>query len=173
MAMKIIAVAVQKGGVGKSTITRTLGTAAASVGINVLLIDMDNQQTTTMWSRRRQATFPLVKFTTENDLADELKRAQTAGCELVIIDTPPARSTEAPAAVEVADLVLIPCTADVEAFEQLPRTARLARTTGKPDGSARGVRGTLATNGSSRFARIQGASPCGEAGTYSARAGAR
>jgi chromosome partitioning protein len=132
MDMKIVAVAIQKGGVGKSTITRTLGTAAASAGLNVLVIDMDNQQTTTMWARRRDAPLPLVKFTTENDLADELKRARSAGCELVIIDTPPARSTEAPAAVEVADLVLIPCTADVEAFEQLPRTARLARTTGKP-----------------------------------------
>jgi chromosome partitioning protein len=74
----------------------------------------------------------LVRFTTENDLDRELDRARGAGCELVIIDTPPARSTEAPAAVEVADLVLIPCTADVEAFEQLPRTVRLARTTGKP-----------------------------------------
>ena len=31
----------------------------------------------------------------------------------------------------VADLRLIPFTADIEAFEQLPRTARLARTTGK------------------------------------------
>lgn len=132
MAMKIIAVAIQKGGVGKSTITRTLGTAAAAAGLNVLVLDMDNQQTTTMWARRRETSLPLVKFTTENDLADELKRAAAAGCELVIIDTPPARSTEAPAAVEVADLVLIPCTADVEAFEQLPRTARLARTTGKP-----------------------------------------
>lgn len=131
MAMKIIAVAIQKGGVGKSTITRTLGTAAAMAGLNVLVLDMDNQQTTTMWGRRRENPLPLVKFTTENDLADELKRASAAGCELVIIDTPPARSTEAPAAVEAADLVLIPCTADVEAFEQLPRTARLARTTGK------------------------------------------
>src|ERR1700735_5660023 len=45
-----------------------------------------------------------------------------------MIDTPPGRSTEAPAAVEAADLVLIPCTADVECFEGLPRTARLART---------------------------------------------
>ena len=132
MDMKIIAVAMQKGGVGKSAIARTLGAAASEAGLNVLVLDMDNQQTTTMWARRRKAALPLVKFTTENDLADELTRARAAGCELVIIDTPPARSTEAPAAVEAADLVLIPCTADVEAFEQLPRTARLARTTGKP-----------------------------------------
>jgi chromosome partitioning protein len=132
MDMKIIAVAIAKGGTGKSMITRSIAAAAAAGGLNVLVLDLDNQQSTTLWSRRRKTALPLVKFTTENDLADELTRARTAGCELVIIDTPPARSTEAPAAVEVADLVLIPCTADVEAFEQLPRTARLARTTGKP-----------------------------------------
>ena len=73
-----------------------------------------------------------MRFTTENDLADELARAVAAGCDLAIIDTPPARSSEAPAAVESADLVVIPCTADIEAFEQITRTARLARTTGKP-----------------------------------------
>ena len=75
---------------------------------------------------------PHVQFTTENDLEETLARARAAECDLVMIDTPPGRSTEAPAAVEAADLVLIPCTAEVESFEGLPRTARLARTTGKP-----------------------------------------
>jgi chromosome partitioning protein len=74
----------------------------------------------------------MVQFTTENDLEETLKRARAADCDLVIIDTPPGRSTEAPAAVEMADLVLIPCTPEVESFEGLPRTARLARTSGKP-----------------------------------------
>ncbi|OYV42139.1 MAG: chromosome partitioning protein ParA [Acidocella sp. 20-57-95] len=130
--MKIIAVAVAKGGVGKSMVTRSLATAAALAGMNVLAIDMDTQQTTTQWGRRRTNPLPLVRFSTENDLSDELGRARAAGCELVLIDTPPARSSEAPAAVEVADYVLIPCSADIEAFEQLPRTARLARTSGIP-----------------------------------------
>jgi chromosome partitioning protein len=132
MNMKIIAVAVAKGGVGKSMVTRSLATAAALAGLNVLAIDMDTQQTTTQWGRRRTNPLPLVRFSTENDLSDELGRARAAGCELVLIDTPPARSSEAPAAVEVADYVLIPCSADIEAFEQLPRTARLARTSGIP-----------------------------------------
>ena len=74
---------------------------------------------------------PLVRFTTENDLADELTKAKRAGCDLVVIDTPPARSSEAPAAIEVADLVLVPCSADIEAFEQIGSPARLARTNGK------------------------------------------
>lgn len=132
--MKVIAIAMNKGGVGKSTLTRCIAVAAAENGLNVLVLDMDTQQTTTQWGRRRTARekqLPLVRFTTENDLADELAKARAAGCDIVVIDTPPARSSEAPAAVESADLVIIPCTADIEAFEQIARTARLARTTGK------------------------------------------
>jgi len=129
--MKTIAIAINKGGAGKTTVTRSLGTAAAAAGLNVLILDMDIQQSATQWGRRRQEPLPVVRFTTENDLANELQRAKEARCDLVIIDTPPGRGSEAPAAVEAADFVLIPFTADIEAFEQLPRTARLARTTGK------------------------------------------
>jgi chromosome partitioning protein len=132
--MKTVAVTINKGGAGKTMISRSLGTAAATAGFAVLILDMDTQQNSTNWRRRRgeEHPLPLVHFTTENDLAEALKRARTASCDLVIIDTPPGRSTEAPAAVEEADLVLIPCTSDVECFEGLPRTARLARTTGTP-----------------------------------------
>jgi chromosome partitioning protein len=130
--MKTVAIAINKGGAGKTTLTRSLGTAAVLAGLNVLVLDMDIQQSATQWGRRRQEPLPLVRFTTENDLAAELQRAKAAQCDLVLIDTPPGRGSEAPAAVESADFVLIPFTADIEAFEQLPRTARLARTTGKP-----------------------------------------
>lgn len=130
--MKTIAIAMQKGGVGKSTLTRSIAVAASKAGMNVLTLDMDAQQSTTQWADRRGDQLPLVRFVTEIELPKVLKQAAEAGCDLVIIDTPPARSTEAPAAVEYADLVLVPCTPDIEAYEQLPRTERLARTTGKP-----------------------------------------
>lgn len=133
MNTKIVAITINKGGAGKTMLSRSLATAAAAAGFAVLIIDMDTQQNSTTWRRRRPAesTLPLVQFTTENDLEETLARAQSAACDLIIIDTPPGRSTEAPAAVEAADLVLIPCPPEVEAFEGLPRTARLARTTGK------------------------------------------
>lgn len=130
--MRIIAIAMQKGGVGKSTLARSLAVAGTQAGLNVLALDMDAQQSTRQWRDRRDSPLPLVIFTTEIDLGRELEKARAAGCDLVLIDTPPARSTEAPAAVEVADLVLMPCSPDIEAYEQLPRTLRLARTTGKP-----------------------------------------
>jgi chromosome partitioning protein len=132
--MRTVAITINKGGAGKTMLARSLGTAAAEAGLAVLILDMDTQQNSTSWRRRRgeDRALPLVHFTTENDLAEALRRARAAGCDLVIIDTPPGRSTEAPAAVEEADLVLIPCTPDVECFDGLPRTARLARTTGRP-----------------------------------------
>lgn len=130
--MKIIAIAMQKGGVGKSTLTHSLAVAATSAGVETLVLDMDLQQTSQHWGRRRgEDVMPPVAFTTENDLQRSLERARSAGVDLVIIDTPPARSSEAPAAVEFCDMVLIPCTPTIEAYEQLARTVRLARTYGK------------------------------------------
>lgn len=129
--MHIITIAMQKGGVGKSTLARSLAVAAARDGLSVLILDMDAQQSVSQWSERREADMPVVVFSTENELPKRLEQAKSAA-DLVIIDTPPARSTEAPAAVEVADLVLIPTTPDVEPLEQMPRTLRLCRGFGRP-----------------------------------------
>ena len=130
--MKIIAIAMQKGGVGKSTLTRSLAVAASKVGYNVLVLDMDAQQSMSQWAERRAEQLPVVEFSSEIELPKMLERAEGAGCDLVIIDTPPARSTEAPTAIEKANLVIVPCTPDIEAYEQLPRTARVAHATGTP-----------------------------------------
>jgi chromosome partitioning protein len=132
--MKVAAITINKGGVGKTMLSRSLATAAAASGLLVLILDMDTQQNSTNWRRRRpeDLSLPIVQFTTENDLEETLNRARDAGCDLVLIDTPPGRSTEAPAAVEAADLMIIPCTSEIECFEGLTKSARLARTIDKP-----------------------------------------
>jgi chromosome partitioning protein len=132
--MQILAVAINKGGAGKTMVTKCLSTAAAQIGLNVLVLDMDTQQNATQWGRRRKDynPLPVVRFTTENDLPEELRRAEEAGCDLVIIDTPPGRSTETPAAVESAHFVVIPFAPELDHYEGIPRIVRLARTTGKP-----------------------------------------
>ncbi|WP_158743022.1 ParA family protein [Acidisphaera sp. L21] len=130
---KVVAITINKGGVGKTQITRSVGVAAAGAGLAVVILDMDTQQNSTSWRKRRpkEMVLPLVQFTTENDLPETICRLKVGGCDLVLIDTPPGRNTEAPAAVEAADLVLIPCTSETECLEGLPRTARLCRTLGK------------------------------------------
>ncbi|OWJ96020.1 ParA family protein [Paracoccus yeei] len=129
--MQVIAVAMQKGGVGKSTLARSLAVAAVRDGLSVLILDMDAQQSVSQWAERRDADMPVVVFSTENELPKRLDQAKGVA-DLVIIDTPPARSTEAPAAVEAADLVLIPTTPDIEPLEQMPRTLRLCRGFSRP-----------------------------------------
>ena len=132
--MKVAAITINKGGAGKTMLSRSLGTAAAASGLLALILDMDTQQNSTNWRRRRpeELALPLVQFTTENDLEETLQRAEKAGCDLVLIDTPPGRSTEAPAAVEASDLMIIPCTSEIECFEGLAKSARLARTIDTP-----------------------------------------
>jgi chromosome partitioning protein len=135
---KIIAVAINKGGVGKTTTSKNLATSAAAAGFNVLLLDMDSQENSRKWGTRRTKRnpykiLPLVKFTTESSLSEEIERAKNAGCDLVIIDTPPGRSPESVAAVEAADLLLIPVEADdQDSFDAIPKTARLARASETP-----------------------------------------
>lgn len=136
--MKIVAVAINKGGTGKTTTSKSLATAAAEAGFNVLVLDMDGQENARKWGSRRKERnphriLPLVKFTTETSLPDELEQAKRAGCDLVVIDTPPGRSPESVAAVEYADLVLIPVEADdQDSFDGIPKTVRLARSSDTP-----------------------------------------
>jgi chromosome partitioning protein len=134
--MRTIAITINKGGVGKTTLAKHLAVAAAAVGHNAMLLDMDTQQNSTLWGKRRNqqqgSPLPVVRFVTENDLPEELGRARGAGCDLVLIDTPPGRSSEAPAAVESASLVLIPFWLESDAFDGLAKSAALARRLGKP-----------------------------------------
>lgn len=134
--MRTTAITINKGGQGKTTVTRSLATAATRAGLNVLVLDMDTQENATSWGKRRKQRhdnpLPLVKFVTEQAVDEELKRAKDAGCDLVFIDTPPGRSSEAPAAVELADLVLIPFWNDQDSYDGVRKTAGLTRRLGKP-----------------------------------------
>jgi chromosome partitioning protein len=132
--MRKVAITTNKGGVGKTMLTKSIGTAATAAGFNVLLLDMDTQQNTAKWGKRRakkDKPLPLAKFITETDLIEELDRAEKAGCDLVLLDTPPGRNSEAPAAVEAADLVLIPFWNDQDSYDGVTITAGLARRLGK------------------------------------------
>ena len=132
--MRTVAITINKGGVGKTTLTKSIATAATSAGFNVLVLDMDTQQNAAKWGKRRAKKgkpLPLTKFITESDLTEELQKAEKAGCDLVLLDTPPGRSSEAPAAVEAADVVLIPFWNDQDSYDGVKITAGLARRMGK------------------------------------------
>jgi chromosome partitioning protein len=133
--MRTIAVTINKGGVGKTTLTKNLAAAAADAELNVLILDMDTQKNAASWGQRRSKQharpLPATRFTTERSLSEELARAEKAGCDVVFIDTPPGKNSQAPAAVECADLVLIPFWNDQDAYEGVATTAMLVKRLGK------------------------------------------
>ena len=107
--MKTILIAAQKGGSGKTTLTRNLAVAAAENGRNVLCLDLDPQGSLRGWWESREADSP--SMLDRDPLPDVLRTTLDAARErfdLCIIDTPPAASEWLTEALAAADLVLIP-----------------------------------------------------------------
>jgi chromosome partitioning protein len=132
--MKTIAIISQKGGVGKTTIATALSVAFEEGGLAVALIDLDPQASACFWSDRRVAagrsTFP-VRDVNHNRLAHALAALGRAGADVVLIDCPPQQRDIADAAIEAADLVLVPTRAEALDIHAMAQTVRLAQQMGK------------------------------------------
>lgn len=113
MYQKIIAVANQKGGVGKSTIAMQLAGALALYGLKVLVVNADRQGTALKWSSHAPegSPFPAAcvnMFQSGDKLHREVQKLYQS-YDVTIIDCPPNMESVIPAsAVTIADLVLMP-----------------------------------------------------------------
>src|SRR3546814_16510962 len=105
--MKIITIAAQKGGAGKTTLAVNLAVAAQAGVINTVLIDLDPQESATAWRERRTAELPHVEPFSARRLSPWINAADADGFAPALIDIPPSAGHEATAAVLVSDLVLI------------------------------------------------------------------
>ncbi|MGE0415444.1 MAG: ParA family partition ATPase [Acetobacteraceae bacterium] len=129
-AMKIIGIASQKGGVGKSTLAVHLAAEAAAKGHKTLVIDLDPQGSAMEWANRRGEREPDVSGANPASLAKEIATAQEEGYDLVILDTAPHADHAALQAARVADLVLVPCrpsTFDIAAISATLDLCKLAK----------------------------------------------
>lgn len=112
MAARIITVAQQKGGAGKTTLAVQLAVAWAGGQARVALLDSDPQGSLAAWSQIRE-TAPKQHADVHLSqvsgwrVSTELDRLKE-GFDLVVIDTPPHAETEAKNAIRVADLVVVP-----------------------------------------------------------------
>lgn len=113
MAATVISIAQQKGGAGKTTLAAQLAVAWARGGKSVALLDIDPQQSLTMWHGLRAAalgaeatglTFTEVTGWRTARQVDQLKGDH----DIVVIDCPPHAETEAKLAIRAADLVVVP-----------------------------------------------------------------
>jgi chromosome partitioning protein len=108
MALKI-AIASQKGGVGKSSCARLIAREFASEGWDVKIADMDIQQGTSFhWCRERAANKvePAIRAETFASVAQALKDADNF--DLFIMDGAPAASAATRDMAKAADIVLLP-----------------------------------------------------------------
>jgi chromosome partitioning protein len=108
--MAIIAVAGQKGGIGKSTIAGNLAGEFAAMGRDVSVLDADPQHSLAAWAGMGDGILAACVETASstNDLRDKARRAEKEN-DIVVIDTPPGMPEMAYQAALVADLMLLPC----------------------------------------------------------------
>ena len=99
----------QKGGVGKSTLARSLAVVAAGTGLRVLLADLDTRQKTLMlWAHEfdaRHVSLPL-RVEAFRNVKEALISAQEA--DLLIVDTPGQIDEDTDAVVANAHLIVQP-----------------------------------------------------------------
>ena len=97
-----------------------------------LIIDTDPQATASQWAAWRQDRPPEVIDSPPPRLAAKVEQAREQGAQIIVIDTPPHADSAARSAVEVADLVLIPCRPSAFDLSAIQTTAKLVQLLRKP-----------------------------------------
>src|SRR3954447_23579951 len=126
--MKIVVIASQKGGTGKTTTAVHLATAATLAGFDAVVIDLDPQASAATWGDDRGDAPPEVVSGQANRLPVLLDSAKQQGFDIVVIDTGPNADAAARRAAELADLVLIPCRPAAKAIRTTLDLVEITRT---------------------------------------------
>lgn len=107
--MRVLVVASQKGGSGKTTLSGHLGVEAERAGHGpVALIDTDPQGSLSQWWNAREAETPAFVQSSPRTLREDLIALREKGFKLIVIDTPPAATESISDIAAYADLVVLP-----------------------------------------------------------------
>lgn len=110
---KVITVAQQKGGAGKTTVTAHLAVALSQKGNRVAVVDIDPQGSLTHWHGIREKAlgegFTGLHFVSASGwrVSSEITKLRKI-YDFIVIDSPPHTETEARTAIRTADLIVIP-----------------------------------------------------------------
>ena len=147
--MIVIAMASQKGGSGKTTLSGHLAVEAEKAGAGpVTLVDTDPQGSLSQWWNARQANTPNFAKIGPLELEDALVQLERAGTRIAIIDTPPAISESIMMVIEHSDLVIVPTRPSPHDLRAVAATVDMAERFGKPL--------IFVVNGATQRARITG-----------------
>lgn len=108
--MKVITLACQKGGVGKSTTAINIAAELHRRGYKVALLETDSQGTVEGWTvNREEGKGPLAAVIEPSKVKAVIENAKLDSLDFVVFDTAPSRhESDVRSAIEVADLVLVP-----------------------------------------------------------------
>ena len=110
---KVITVAQQKGGAGKTTVAAHIAVALSQKGNRVAVIDIDPQGSLSYWHKIREKKlgegYTGLTFTSVSGwrVSGEVSRLAKTH-DFVIIDSPPHTETEARTAIRSADMIVVP-----------------------------------------------------------------
>mgnify|MGYP001210717771 CR=1 FL=1 len=134
MSGKVICVAQQKGGSGKTTLVVNLGVALARRGLSVALLDTDPQGSLGHWFLRRRALpqGPGLEFSTSSawGVSYECEKLRRQA-DVILIDTPPKVDADLRPALRESDLVVVPVSASHVDLWATEGVLDLARREGK------------------------------------------
>src|SRR5215467_5051464 len=134
--MKTIGILSRKVGAGKSTLTLHWAVEAERQRRRVAVIDIDPQQTSVKWSKRRLQQLgkgtPAMLVATASSLQGALAPCQANALALVRIDTPPHVEAPCREAANWADLVVIPCGPSAPDLEAIGATIHVLQETKTP-----------------------------------------
>lgn len=121
--MPVIVIANPKGGVGKSTLSTNLAGYFASQGHQVMLGDVDIQQSSQAWLKLRPANLPSIL---PWELKDQHIVKPPKGTTHIVLDTPAGLSgSKLQSVLKIADKVIVPLQAsifDILATEEFLKT---------------------------------------------------
>jgi chromosome partitioning protein len=131
----LIVVAALKGGVGKTTVAVGLAEAAADEHGSALLVDADPQASAMRWSDTASEEGAGLRAVTVSLPTRDLRRRLSgigAGYPVVVVDTPPGQLPIIGAAVDLADVVVVPSQTSWSDLDRLDSTLDLARDSRAP-----------------------------------------
>ena len=111
--LKVITIAQQKGGAGKTTVAAHIAVSLSQTGKRIAIIDIDPQGSLTNWYALREKKFGLG-YTGLNFISSAGWRVESVinnlkdDCDYAIIDAPPHTETESKSAIRLSDLVIVP-----------------------------------------------------------------
>ena len=131
--VRVLALASQKGGSGKTTLSGHLAVQAQRAGAGpVVLIDIDPQGSLADWWNEREAELPAFAQTTVARLSADLLALRQQGFKLAVLDTPPAITMAIQSVISVAELIVVPTRPSPHDLRAVGATVDLCERAGKP-----------------------------------------